>query len=120
MPAKKNAAKMVTEAIVVLVTCGSTREARKIARTLVEHKLAACVNLLPTAIESVYRWKGQIDSAREFLLIVKTTRKRFAAVQSEICRLHSYDVPEIIALPIISGSRDYLRWIAESVAATES
>ncbi len=120
MPAKKAADKIATEGIVVLVTCGSASQARKIARALVEHKLAACVNLLPTAIESVYRWKGQIDSAREFLLIVKTTRKRFAAVQSEICRLHSYDVPEIIALPIVSGSRDYLRWIAESVAATES
>jgi periplasmic divalent cation tolerance protein len=120
MPAKKIAAKMATEGIVVLVTCGSAREGRKIARALIERKLAACVNLLPTAIESVYRWKGQIDSAREFLLIVKTIRRRFAAVESEIYRLHSYDVPEIIALPIVSGSRDYLRWIAESVAATKS
>jgi periplasmic divalent cation tolerance protein len=120
MPAKKVANNIVSKGIVVLVTCGSTREARKIARALVVQKLAACVNLLPTAIESVYRWKGQIDSARVFLLIVKTTRQRFAAVQSEICRLHSYDVPEIIALPIVSGSRDYLRWIADSVAAAKS
>ena len=120
MPAKKVANKIVSEGIVVLVTCGSAREARKIARALVKQKLAACVNLLPTAIESVYRWKGQIDSAREFLLMVKTTRKRFAAVQSEICRLHSYGVPEIIALPIASGSRDYLAWISESVAAGKS
>ncbi len=120
MAAKKVRGKTVTDKIVVLVTCGSAREARSIARALVERKLAACVNLLPAPVESVYRWKGKIESAKEFLLIVKTTRKRFAAVQAEIRRLHSYEVPEIIALPIAMGSRDYLTWIAESVANRKS
>jgi len=115
-----NKVRDVTPAVVVLVTCGSAREAKKIARALVERKLAACVNHLPIAVESVYRWKGKIDSAREFLLIVKTTRRRFKAVQSEIQRLHSYEVPEIIALPIAAGSREYLAWISESVSARKS
>lgn len=103
--------------IVALVTCGSAKEAKTIARSLVEGQLAACVNLLPSPIESIYRWQGRIESAREFLLIIKTTRKRFAAVQAEVRRLHSYEVPEIIALPIARGSRDYLTWISESVGA---
>jgi periplasmic divalent cation tolerance protein len=116
MAAKKVSNKTVSEKIVVLVTCGSAKEARSIARSLVERKLAACVNLLPVPVESVYRWKGRIESAKEFLLIVKTARKRFAAVQAEVRRLHSYEVPEIIALPIATGSQDYLAWIADSVA----
>jgi periplasmic divalent cation tolerance protein len=120
MAAKKVSNKIVSDKIVVLVTCGSAKEARSIARSLVERKLAACVNLLPVPVESVYRWKGRIESAKEFLLIVKTTRKRFAAVKAEVRRLHSYEVPEIIALPIAMGSRDYLTWIAESVANHKS
>ena len=120
MAAKKVSNKIVSDKIVVLVTCGSAKEARSIARSLVERKLAACVNLLPVPVESVYRWKGRIESAKEFLLIVKTTRKHFAAVKAEVLRLHSYEVPEIIALPIAMGSRDYLTWIAESVANHKS
>jgi periplasmic divalent cation tolerance protein len=120
MSAKKVTDEIIAEKIVVLITCGSEREAKTIARSLVERKLAACVNLLTAPVESVYRWKGKVDSAREFMLIAKTTRKRFAALQSEVRRLHSYDVPEIIALPVVVGSRDYLSWIAESVAASKS
>jgi periplasmic divalent cation tolerance protein len=120
MAAKKLKHRGVAGHIVVLVTCGSLKEARTIARSLVERKLAACVNLLPTAIESVYRWRGKLDSAREFLLIVKTTRRRFKAVQKEIRRVHSYEVPEVIALPIVSGSRDYLNWVTESVNLRQS
>jgi periplasmic divalent cation tolerance protein len=120
MAAKKVTHKAVPRKIVVLVTCGSLKGTRTIARALVERKLAACVNLLPAPVESVYRWKGKIESAKEFLLIIKTTRKRFAAVQAEVHRHHSYEVPEIIALPIAIGSQDYLDWIAESVAADGS
>jgi periplasmic divalent cation tolerance protein len=109
----------MTDKIVVLVTCGSAKEARRIARALVEHRLAACVNTLPAPVESVYRWKGRIESAKEFLLIVKTSRKRFAALQAEVRRLHSYDVPEIVALRIERGGRDYLAWIAASVRAAK-
>lgn len=107
--------KRVTDKIVVLVTCGSVKEARTIARALVKGNLAACVNILPSAVESIYRWKGKVESAKEFLLVIKTIRKRFAAVQAEVRHLHSYEVPEIIALPIAGGSRDYLSWIADSV-----
>jgi periplasmic divalent cation tolerance protein len=105
----------MTDKIVVLVTCGSLKEGRRIARALVETQLAACVNVLRTPVESIYRWKGRVDTAKEFLLIIKTSRARFAALETAVKRLHSYDVPEIIALPIEKGSRDYLAWVAESV-----
>ncbi len=101
--------------IVVLVTCGSRREARKIARALVDRRLAACVNEMGAPLSSLYRWKGNVASAKEFLLMIKTTKKRFAALRAAIVELHSYDVPEIIALPVVEGSRAYLEWIAESV-----
>lgn len=101
--------------IVVLVTCGSAKEARKIARALVEQRIAACVNLLTTPVESVYRWKGRVESAKEFLLIIKTTQARFVKLRDAVKRLHSYDLPEIIALPIASGGAAYLNWISESV-----
>lgn len=105
----------MTDKIVVLVTCGSAKEARRIARALVEKKLAACVNILQAPVLSVYRWKGKVESAKEVLLVIKSVRKRFAALQRAIRDLHSYDVPEIIALPISSGFIEYLRWIDESV-----
>jgi periplasmic divalent cation tolerance protein len=106
----------MTSNIVIFVTCGSAAEGRKLARALVESRLAACVNILKAPVESIYRWKGSVDSAKEYLLVVKSTRRRFAALQAEIKRLHSYDVPEIVALPIDAGSPDYLAWLAESVS----
>ncbi|HEX4075620.1 MAG TPA: divalent-cation tolerance protein CutA [Candidatus Acidoferrales bacterium] len=105
----------MTDKVVVLVTCGSAREARRIAKAVVERKLAACVNIHDARVESIYRWKGKVESAKEFLLVVKTSRRRFAALQKKIEELHSYDVPEIIALPIVAGSRGYLDWIDETV-----
>jgi periplasmic divalent cation tolerance protein len=105
----------MTDKIVVLVTCGSVREARMIANALVEQKLAACVNILTAPVHSIYRWKGKVESAKETLLVIKSTRKRFAALRRAILLLHSYEVPEILALPIAAGSRDYLTWIADSV-----
>jgi len=104
----------LTDKCVVLVTCGSAAEAKRIARALVEARLAACVNLLPGAVTSIYRWKGKVESARERLLLIKTSRNRLAKLQAAIRRLHSYDLPEIIALPIVAGSRAYLDWIEES------
>ena len=103
----------MTDKIVVMVTCGSKAEARKIARAVVEARLAACANVLGNPVESIYRWKGKVETAKEVLLL-KSTRKRFAALGREIRRLHSYDTPEIIALPITAGSRVYLRWIETS------
>jgi len=105
----------MTDKLVVLVTCANAAEARRIARALVQKKLAACVNVLPPPVHSVYRWKGQVESARECFLVIKTSRRRFAALQKEIVRLHSYEVPEVIALPIAAGSAKYLAWLAESV-----
>jgi periplasmic divalent cation tolerance protein len=104
----------MSDKIIVLVTCGSRKEARLIARSVVAHKLAACVNLLTAPVESIYRWKGKVEFAQEFLLIIKTTRKRFAAVEAEVRGLHSYAVPEIVALTIQRGSKAYLAWIDES------
>jgi periplasmic divalent cation tolerance protein len=105
----------MTDKILVLVTCGSQKEARKIARALVGQRVAACVSEIGVPLASTYRWKGKVESAKEFLLLIKTSRRRFAAVRDLVRELHSYEVPEIIALPIAAGSRAYLDWIAASV-----
>lgn len=104
----------MTDKLVVFVTCGSAREARKIARALVEQRLAACGNLVPR-VQSIYRWQGKVESAGEALVIFKTSRRRFPALRRAVERLHSYDTPEIIALPIAAGARKYLAWLADSV-----
>jgi periplasmic divalent cation tolerance protein len=100
---------------VVLVTCGSLKEARHIARHVVVKRLAACVNVVRSPVESFYTWKGKLETAREHLLVMKTTRKRLAELEREVHRLHSYELPEFIVLPIIAGSRKYLSWLDESV-----
>jgi len=98
---------------VVLVTCGNRREAERIARAVVSERLAACVNLLEAPVRSIYRWKGKVEQAREFLLLIKTSRPRLPALREQIVQLHSYDVPEFIALPVVAGSPDYLTWLAD-------
>lgn len=103
----------LTDKFVVLVTCANSAEAKRIARAVVEARLAACVNILPGAVTSIYRWKGKVESAREKLLLIKTSRKRLAKLQAAVERLHSYDVPEFIALPIAAGSRAYMAWLDE-------
>ena len=103
----------MTDKIVVMVTCGSRAEARKIARAVVEARLAACANVMGSPVQSIYRWKGKVRTAKEVLLLLKSTRKRFSALEREVRRLHSYDTPEIIAVPIVEGSRAYLEWIEE-------
>jgi periplasmic divalent cation tolerance protein len=104
----------VTDKVVIVVTAASRRECRKIARHLVDKKLAACVNITQP-IESVYRWEGKIADEKEYLMLVKSTRELFPEIKLEISGLHSYQTPEIICLPIIEGSRDYLQWISDSV-----
>jgi periplasmic divalent cation tolerance protein len=108
----------MTDKILVLVTCGSRKEARKIARALVGQRLAACISEIGVPVASTYRWKGRVESAKEFLLLIKTSKRRFVAVRDAVRKLHSYEVPEIIALPIAGGSRAYLDWIAASVRPT--
>lgn len=98
----------------VLTTAGSKEEAQKIARVLVERRLAACVNIIPQ-VESVYRWQGGVEEAQEWLLVIKTRSTAVEGVFSAIRELHSYEVPEGISLSIESGSAAYLKWIDESV-----
>ena len=103
------------DAIVVLVTCKSKREARKIVTALVQKRLAACGNILESPVSSIYRWKGKIEQAKEYLVLLKSTRKAFAALEREVADLHSYEVPEIIAIPVTDGSRKYLAWVGANV-----
>jgi periplasmic divalent cation tolerance protein len=104
----------MTGKLLVLTTAGSEDEARKIAHALVERQLAACVNVLPR-IHSVYRWKGNVERAEEFLLIIKTTTNCEKRVRTTITELHSYELPECLAVGIDGGSEEYLRWVSESV-----
>ncbi len=105
----------MTQARIVLTTAGSQDEAGKIAHALVERRLAACVNIIPQ-IESVYRWQGRVESATEWLLIVKIQSSAFAQVRDAIRELHSYELPECLLLEISDGSTDYLSWIADNVS----
>lgn len=104
----------MTDKIVILSTCDGLEEAERIARQLVESRLAACVNVIP-GIQSFYRWKGAMEESREYLLVVKTSRGLFERVRNQIEGMHSYEVPEAIALPIVDGSPGYLRWLAGEI-----
>jgi periplasmic divalent cation tolerance protein len=110
----------MTDKIVVLSACGSSEEAQRVARALVEKRLAACVNVLP-GVRSIYRWKdaaGQdsIQNEEEVLLAIKTSRALLREVTAEIERLHSYEVPEAIALQVVDGSERYLAWLNRELA----
>lgn len=100
---------------VILVTACSAAEAKRIGRALLKKRLVACVNMLP-GVESHYWWKGRIERSRECLMMMKTRRGRFAAITQTVKELHSYVVPEIIALPMAAGQRDYLRWVDASLS----
>jgi periplasmic divalent cation tolerance protein len=109
----------MTDKRIVRTTASSEEEARRIARHLVEGRIAACVNIVPQ-VTSIYRWQGRVEEAGEWLLIVKTTAAVFGRVRQAIAELHSYELPECICLTIEDGSPNYLQWIAESVSAGES
>jgi periplasmic divalent cation tolerance protein len=102
------------DARVVITTAGSENEARQIAQTLVEHRLAACVNIIPR-IESIYRWQGKVENATEWLLIIKTEASLFSRIGDAIKEMHSYDIPECIMFQVSDGIESYLNWIRESV-----
>ena len=104
----------MTDKRLVLSTAGSQEEARKIAHALVERRLAACVNIVP-GVESVYRWQGKVETAAEWLLVMKTTAAAFPALSKALRELHSYDVPECLMLTVEDGDAAYLEWIGESV-----
>ena len=95
-----------------MVTCSSNREAKKVAGSLLDKRLVACANIIP-GIGSRFWWKGKIERAREVLVMMKTKKENFTRIEDEVKKLHSYDVPEIIAIPIIMGSKQYLKWIME-------
>jgi periplasmic divalent cation tolerance protein len=100
---------------IVFCTCSDVAEANRLARALVEERLAACVNVLP-GLTSIYRWQDKVEAASEHLLFVKTTWERLPAVENRIRELHSYELPEVIAVPITAGSERYLEWIQEQVS----
>jgi len=102
------------EAIVVLMTAANGEEAARLADMLIGAHLAACVQILPE-MESVYRWQGKIERQPEILLLAKTARSKFEELEREVRALHSYDTPEIVALPIVAGSAPYLEWLTASL-----
>lgn len=97
--------------LIVLVTCPNRAVARRLGTTLVKRRLAACVNVVP-GIESVFWWNGKLDRCREALLLIKTTAARFERLRRAVIELHPYDVPEVIALPILKGHPAYLDWVS--------
>jgi len=100
----------MTDKIVVFSACDSEEQASQIARALVEQRLAACVNIVPGA-RSIYRWKGQIEDAAEWLLIIKSRRDLMEKLRAAIGNIHSYEVPELLAVPVVDGSESYLAWL---------
>jgi periplasmic divalent cation tolerance protein len=101
---------IMTDKIVVLNTCASAEEAERLARSLVERRLAACVTVV-SPVRSFYRWKGAVADATEWLLVIKTSRPMFERLRAALESTHSYELPEILALPVIEGSADYLAWL---------
>lgn len=106
----------MTDKIVVFSTCGSEQEAGKIARVLVEARVAACVTIVPGA-HSIYRWHGTIESAVEWLLIIKSSRDLFAQLRAILEKAHSYEVPELLAVPVVDGAPNYLNWLEGQLGA---
>lgn len=98
----------------ITVTCASTQEARKISSRLLAKRLIACANIIPN-IESKFWWKGKLEKSKEALVMMKTIKTNFKKIETEVRRIHSYEVPEIIALPIMEGSKPYLSWIKDSL-----
>jgi len=107
----------MTDKIVVFSTCSGEEEAGKLARALVEERLAACVSVIP-GVRSYYRWQGAIESSAECLLVIKSSRELFAPLCAAIDRLHSYEVPEVVALQIVDGAVSYLDWMDASIRGT--
>jgi periplasmic divalent cation tolerance protein len=108
----------MTDKVIVLSTCGNATEAEKLARHLIDHRLAACVNVVPGLL-SYYRWQGQVENDTELLLLIKTARGLVGEVHSVLQKLHSYELPELVVIPIVDGSRDYLDWLEGELVQEE-
>lgn len=100
--------------IVIFITCANNKEARRIATALIKNRLAACINIADK-IESIFWWEGKINLAKESLLIIKSRKTNLTKIVKRVKSMHSYSVPEIIALPVVAGNKDYFRWLNESV-----
>ncbi len=109
----------MTDKIVVLSACESEEQASTLARVLVEQRLAACVNILPGA-RSIYRWQGKIEDSAEWVLVIKSRRDLFEKLREAIANQHSYEVPEVIALPVVDGSEAYLAWLDRELEHADS
>ena len=105
----------MTEKILVLSNCGSEEEARRVARALVEARVAACVSIVP-GIQSVYHWQGAIQEDSEWMLVIKSTRPMFDSLAAELRKIHSYQVPEVLAIPVIAGDQNYLDWMDREIS----
>lgn len=104
----------MTDKIVVITTCGNEDEANRIAHLLVEGHLAACVSVMP-GVRSHYRWQGAVESADEWMLFAKSTREKFADLRAALEKVHSYEVPEVLALAVVDGAPNYLNWVDRSL-----
>jgi periplasmic divalent cation tolerance protein len=109
----------MTDKIIVVSTCASEEEAERLARILVGERLAACVNVIPR-VRSFYHWKGALESGDECLLLIKSSRELFASLKSAIEKVHSYEIPELVALPIVEGAENYLEWISANLRSREA
>lgn len=108
----------MTDKIVVLSACTNRAEAEKIAAALVEKRLSACVNLIPS-VQSIYRWRGGVERSDEVLMVIKSSRELFDRLRGELLKMHSYEVPEIVALPIVDGSEGYLEWMGRELLVVD-
>ena len=109
----------MTDKIVVFSTCASEEEAEKLARLVVEQGLAACASIVPN-VRSYYRWQGAVETAGECLLVIKSARGQFAALSAALERAHSYEVPEVLAVPVVAGSAPYLAWLDANIGGEKS
>jgi periplasmic divalent cation tolerance protein len=108
----------MTDKIVVLSACDSEEQAARLARHLVELRLAACVNIV-SGVRSIYRWKGAMEDASEWILVIKSRRDLFSSIRTEIAKMHSYEVPELLAMPVVEGSEGYLAWMDRELVPEE-
>ena len=108
----------MTDKVIVYTTCGNITEAEAIARDLIDHRLAACVNVIPGLL-SYYRWEGKVENDAELLLMIKTAREHVDDVRRTLEALHSYDLPEMVVVPIIAGSPDYMEWMDQEMRPEE-
>ena len=109
----------MTDKIVVLSTCASEEEARRIAAAVLEKRLAACVNIMPR-VRSIYHWKGALEESEEVLMLIKSSRGLFERLRTEIAARHSYEVPEIVATQIVDGGESYLDWLSAELVSPEA